>query len=222
MTGGQTERGQAGFTLLELMVALAVLGLLSVMLFGGLRFGFRSWERESAHANAVADIGVAQGFLRRSIADAYPMFQLDGDGKRLNPFVGMPGQLEFLAPAPASVGGAGRERYLIGTDTVNGRIDLVVLSQPELAADPNKRVRTILVPGIRTFVLRYFGRQGDDDGARWYDGWSDATHLPQLVRVEVAFASDDFRTWPEFVVAPRIALDANCVYDPLTQGCKGR
>lgn len=217
----QTERRQAGFTLLELMVALAVLGLLSLMLFGGLRFGFRSWERESAHANAVSDIGIAQAFLRRSIAAAYPLFQVDSEAKRVNQFVGAMDSLQLLAPAPASTGRGGRDRYRIGMEAANGRTDLVVWSQPELAADPGKRTRTILVPGVRKLVIGYFGKQGGDD-PQWYDGWGDATHPPQLVRIEVGFAADDFRTWPEFIVAPRIALDANCVYDPLTQGCKGR
>lgn len=213
---------QAGFTLLELMIALAILGLLSIMLFGGLRFGLRAWERESAHANAVSDIGIAQGFLRRSIANAYPIFQLDSEGKRLNPFMGGSSQLRFLAPAPASVGGGGRERFLIGTKTEGARTDLVVWSQPELAIDLNKQAKTILVPGIRALSIGYFGREGDDEAAQWHDSWEDASHLPQLVRLGVDFASDDFRSWPDLVIATRIAVDANCVYDPLTQGCKGR
>ncbi|GGF51443.1 general secretion pathway protein GspJ [Aliidongia dinghuensis] len=222
MTIRRSQDGAAGFTLLELMVALAILGLVSLMLFGGLRFGLNAWTRESAHANAVSDIGVAQGFLRRAIGEAYPLFQVDGEDKRVNPFVGSRRALEFLAPTPASLGSGGRQRYSIGTETAGARTDLVIWSQPELAADPAKRWKTILVPGIRTLSIDYFGRQGDEEEAHWHDAWQDASHLPELVRLQVAFAADDFRTWPEFVVAPRIAVDANCVYDPLTHGCKGR
>ncbi len=37
-------RRQAGFTLVELLVAMTLLAFLSITLFGGLRFGARSWE----------------------------------------------------------------------------------------------------------------------------------------------------------------------------------
>lgn len=204
------------------MIALAILGLLSMMLFGGLRFGFHAWDRESAHANAVRDVGIAQGFLRRTISDAYPIFLLDSEGKRINPFVGASGRLEFLAPEPASTGGGGRDRYVLTADSTGDRTDLVLWSQPELAAEPNKRIKTILVPGIRGLTIDYFGRQGSDEDGRWYPVWDEAAHPPRLVRLRVDFAADDFRKWPEFVVAPRIAVDANCVYDALTHGCKGR
>ena len=37
-------RGAPGFTLVELLVGLSLLGLISLLLFGGLRFGLRTWE----------------------------------------------------------------------------------------------------------------------------------------------------------------------------------
>ena len=42
--GHHRHRSEAGFTLIELLVALTLLGLISVVLFGGLRFGTRAWE----------------------------------------------------------------------------------------------------------------------------------------------------------------------------------
>ena len=39
-----TARDHNGFTLVELLVATTLLALLSVVLFGGLRFGARAWE----------------------------------------------------------------------------------------------------------------------------------------------------------------------------------
>ena len=37
--------GEAGFTLLELLISMTLLGLLMLVVLGGLRFGARAWER---------------------------------------------------------------------------------------------------------------------------------------------------------------------------------
>ena len=43
--GGPADgRDAAGFTLIELLVTLTLVGLISLVLFGGLRFGTRAWD----------------------------------------------------------------------------------------------------------------------------------------------------------------------------------
>ncbi len=63
-------RAGAGFTLIELLVALTLLGLVSVVLFGGLRFGTRAWEAGNARAERLAEVQAVQAVLRRRIAQA--------------------------------------------------------------------------------------------------------------------------------------------------------
>src|SRR5271170_7447617 len=48
----QMAKGQAGFTLLEMIVALVVLGFLMIGLTEGSRFGFRAWKHQ---ADMIAD-----------------------------------------------------------------------------------------------------------------------------------------------------------------------
>ena len=38
------RRAQRGFTLVEVLIAISLLGLMLVILFGGLRLGGRSWD----------------------------------------------------------------------------------------------------------------------------------------------------------------------------------
>ncbi|MEE8085084.1 MAG: type II secretion system protein, partial [Alphaproteobacteria bacterium] len=47
---------QAGFTLLELMVSLALVGLLTMVLTGGIRFGARVWEASQVQAEAANEV----------------------------------------------------------------------------------------------------------------------------------------------------------------------
>ncbi len=56
----------------------------------------------------------------------------------------------------------------------------------------------------------------------WRTSWSNEKTLPQLVRIYAVFPDGDARIWPEFVVAPRVSVDVNCLYDALTKYCQGR
>jgi prepilin-type N-terminal cleavage/methylation domain-containing protein len=55
-TASVHDAGEAGFTLVELLVAIALLGILNIALFGSLRFGVSAWGRGTARADAAAEI----------------------------------------------------------------------------------------------------------------------------------------------------------------------
>ena len=69
----------AGFTLIELLIALALFGLISVVLFGGLRFGTRAWEAGNAHAERLEEVQAVQALLRRHIAQAVALEATGGE-----------------------------------------------------------------------------------------------------------------------------------------------
>src|SRR5258708_2736942 len=75
-------RGDAGFTLVGLLVALSVRGLLAVVVFGVLRFGSRVWETAERVDADAATIGATQTLLRQKIAAAYPILTRATDRER--------------------------------------------------------------------------------------------------------------------------------------------
>src|SRR5262245_22660750 len=62
--------GEAGFTLMELMVALALVGLLTVLVFGGLRISLRAWTRTHDDVAQATDLWAVESLLSRTIAMA--------------------------------------------------------------------------------------------------------------------------------------------------------
>ena len=62
------HRRQKGLTLIELMVVLLLLSLITLGLFGGLRLGARAWEAGQEVSEALDDVVLVQGFLRRQLA----------------------------------------------------------------------------------------------------------------------------------------------------------
>jgi general secretion pathway protein J len=215
---------QAGFTLMELLVAITLLSLLSLVLTSSLRFGFTAWARGSEHADSVDHKVLVQDFLRRTVGDAYPYF-LPTDpthGPGYVDFSGTPQSLHFLASAPTALGSRGRVRFGVELERSSSKTELVVTTTPELAEASAKPQRKILASNVETVEFAYFGKKRSERAPDWHDAWREELTLPQLVRVRVRPASGDTRPWPDLIIAPRLTADVECVHDPLTKQCRGR
>ncbi len=217
------RHGEAGFTLLELLISMTLLGLLMLVVLGGLRFGARAWERNEAHATATDDVRLAQALLRRELVRIYPFFLLDQahiQDQHVD-FDGTADSMSFLAPSPDALAEAGRARITLTRAERDGHLAMVFSARPELASS-TQPYSEILVEGLKSLDFSYFGSEQTTGAPSWHDRWSKETHLPQLIRVHAVFAQGDARSWPEFVVAPQISVDVSCVYDALTKYCLGR
>lgn len=210
-------RAQRGFTLVEVLVALAVLALVVAFGFTGLRHAADAWavlDRQGRHA---ADLGAVQDVLRSLIAGAYPEAEPDGRGSYVVAFQGRGDALDFVARMPARTELPGFRRITLALDDGEGGRRLVLGWAGEPAQGEGAG-STVLVEGVRALRVRYFGDDGS--GRRWHEAWSGRKALPALVAMEMDLA--DGRVWPRLVAAPRIEVDAACTLDLLTRTCAGR
>ncbi|BAM91978.1 conserved hypothetical protein [Bradyrhizobium oligotrophicum S58] len=217
----ERNNGSAGFTLVEVLVALALFSLLAVLLFDNVKFGLQAWRSGSARAEAFQRELAAQDVLRRLIGNLYPMVLGEGAAQHRIDFDGQAESLEFLSDAPAVSGGAGRFRFKLFADRQRDRVDLVLQARPELAVPQNPE-RTLLVSNIDRVEFSYAGRGTGSDNAAWSNHWQEQTDSPGLIRLRVLMRPGDGRNWPELVIAPRVQADVACVYDALTMRCRGR
>jgi general secretion pathway protein J len=224
LTFDLTSRSDSGFTLLELLIAMTLLGFVAVMIFGALRFGTHAWQRSSAMTAQIDDVGVTQALLRRLVTEAYPMFIPDPGRPHID-FIGSVDQLTVLAPLPDAHEGGGLGRFTVFAQERNGRGEIDLAWRPELArqGDPSAEARVEpLLTGVTRLEIDYFGSARSSELPQWHDHWSDHAAMPSLVRIRVAFVENDSRIWPELVVAPRLTVDQSCLYDPVTRRCRGR
>ncbi len=217
-------RDQAGFTLVEALVAITLLSLLSIALSGALRFGVDAWARGSAHSDQLSRTTVVQGLLRRVVGEAYPYFLSNDPTRPYVDFEGTSESLAFLASTPIVLGGIGRSRFRLSIAKHDGLSDLVMTSQAELAAvdAPSKVEKKTLLAGSAFIEFAYFGKLRSEANAQWHNRWTGQSALPHLLRIQVRFSEGDTQLWPDLVIAPRIAVDVGCVHDQLTKRCRGR
>ena len=190
---------QAGFTLLEILVALVVLGFLIAGLSQGVRFGLQSWEAQTRRIAVAGDMDAIDRALRRLIEDMQP-----GDQLQPNRLQGTAHTIVFQSRLPlAATAGAGRDADVaLGVDD---RHRLVLRSTPH----PHAARLAVALPATQTVLLEHidhvdFGYwRGTGKAPGWTASWGDP-QLPGLVRVRIAFIKGDRRHWTDLLAAPML------------------
>lgn len=217
---------QDGFTLIETLVVISLLALMSVLVFAALKIGSTVWTRNEQSAEVSQDVAVAQSVLRNVIEQAYPALLQRTDGIQSVAFNGTANILELSASLPAemAIGGYHRIRLAYSDRSSGGNLTMawrLERNVPRFESLPGPSTTAELLSGVNDVRFAYFGQVLGTDRPDWHDEWTDQQKLPSLVRINVKF-KDIGRFWPPLLIAPRIDVDATCVFDLLTRGCQGR
>jgi general secretion pathway protein J len=183
-----------GFTLLELLVALTVLGLLLVGLAQGMHFGLLAWGTQVRLSSGNDDFTTLDSTLRHLIEGADP-----GDDLDPAPFVGSSNRLDCVTALP-SAGDPTGSRRMQAVLLVDAGHRLVLRWLPFLHArrvgPPPPSTETELLRGVAGMELAFWRPGGD-----WVSAWR-LPNLPTLVRIRLKFSAGDGRHWPDIVAAP--------------------
>lgn len=205
---------ERGFTLLELLVAITLLGVLMAALFGALRLGARVWETGEARLDESARAQIVQDFLRRQFGQTMPLVEVASDPLAADGllFAGEPDRLRFVSLLPEHLG-AGvclMELALSEPGRVGEPGDLVIRWRPlDLAGEADTPPRTeerVLIENVERLEIAYFGGSPTEPAPGWWQQWLQQRSLPTLVRLRLVFPAGDARVWPELIVAPMIDL----------------
>ncbi|HET19628.1 MAG TPA: prepilin-type N-terminal cleavage/methylation domain-containing protein [Chromatiales bacterium] len=197
MSGSRTPA--RGFTLIELIIALSLTGVIAALAYGGLHLAARGWDRASQVAMVNDEARVAWGFVRARLAQARPVLQVIDD-EVLVRFEGEPSLLRFVAPPPrqqAAQGGLYVYSLEVADDGLWLDYALYLPDGREISQEPPR----LLVKGVDDRrVFSYFGAIRPDDDRRWHTMWDRVDRLPELVRVELHV---DGQGWPAWVMPIR-------------------
>jgi general secretion pathway protein J len=195
---------QTGFTLLEMLVSLVVLGFLVVGLTQGVRAGLKLWEAQTLRIGETGELDAGARVLRALLNGIWVPSQASvGRGAAGKTEIeGRPDSLAFLADLPT---GLGTTRLANITLELRER-RLVLRWSPhrhELTNGPEPEpIETELIRGVERLDLAYWGSPSPDQAAGWQAQWNSPA-IPGLIRVRLAFAKGDRRRWPDLIAAPQ-------------------
>jgi general secretion pathway protein J len=202
---GIERHRHAGFTLLELLVALTVLGFLVIALNQGVRTGLQFWSVQNREIGKTAELDSTARVLRTLLTGIPILPAAAANAHSPAVAIGFKGKADrvtFVGDLPNGLGGS--QRAEITLTLRRGRLVLVWSPhRHELAVSVPAATETELMNRVDRLQLAYWGPPATGEPSRWLAEW-DGPLLPELIRVRLTFANGDIRHWPDLIAAPQL------------------
>lgn len=176
---------ERGFTLLELLLALALAAALVVMLLGSLRVGLAAWRQGDERAAVHQHLRSLSELVAGSVAATFPYHQSGPQGGETKvQFQGEAGRLSFVTFAPPFPLAAPVAFTAVTLAWRDGENPGLVITQKVLPNfDPFEDAQPLFVDAsVTALKFRYMGANGG-----WEERWDGATErgLPQAVQISL-------------------------------------
>ena len=218
----ERARYVAGFTLLEVLGAMALLALLLLGVYSGVRSATHTVHAGEVKIEQLDEVRSAQEFLRREVAQAMAQPMEHDDNGNVIFFDGSSDTMRFVAPLPGYLGRMGPqlvELKLIKGD--HGKQLVASLaglppdgSAPKPLGDPQVLMDDVIDGGFSYRGVDQMGRPTD-----WQSTWKASGTMPNLVTINLALEHE--RRWPLLSVPLRVNAAAMQGPGNLLRGLRG-
>jgi prepilin-type N-terminal cleavage/methylation domain-containing protein len=210
MTAGRSTPRSAGFTLIEVMIASALMALILVSAYACLSAGYSTQKIITPRTEILQNARVAMAIMTadlRAACSLSPDAEFVGTARVLGEAEA--DNLDFAThnhtPRRLGEGDYCQESFFVDHDADTGRLALWRRRNPIIAPDPlSGGSREEIAQGVRGLKLEYF------DGLDWYASWGEVkqrgqktsgagagtamTGLPNAVRITLYLDSSPRRT----------------------------
>jgi general secretion pathway protein J len=182
----------AGFTLIEVIVGLALAGLVSLIMMHGIGLAALGLDRLSQHVERLDERRGLEMLMRRALGTAIATSVADGEPS----FVGQATSVSFLSVVED--GGPGLYRIKLAFDASHPVGAVTLTRRLAVSSAAPRRDESMLVRRARRFDITYFGAASPAEKPTWHRDWTGIAYLPQLVRIMLD--TDDGRQQPPVIL----------------------
>lgn len=184
---GVKPSASAGFTLLEMVLALVIFGMIAAVVYSAFYFGHRAVTSGERAADENSRTRLAEEMMGRQLRSAV-YYHAIHEEDHIAFFLGYSDGMMFVTSAPQSHGGTGLAavtyRVVDGQLVVEERTTFTPDDLYDAPADAATD-RAVLLEGFSSLRMEYLPREEVDLG--WADKWDarDEDDLPAAVRVTI-------------------------------------
>jgi general secretion pathway protein J len=190
-----------GFTLIEILIAMTLLGIMVVLLFASMKISAESWQKGEDKITEVNDVAVVYQFFRHHLSTAKPLWDDFSQEDDIFAFSGKNQELKFVSSFPASAKKVGLQQFELKLIKEGDEQLIQVSITPFFPAAENeewKKEEVTLLRHVRNLSISYFAlEEGETEGV-WQEDWMEQDVLPKLVKIQVETEHDGY--WPEMVI----------------------
>ncbi|QJI36854.1 prepilin-type N-terminal cleavage/methylation domain-containing protein [Pseudomonas sp. ADAK13] len=197
---------QQGFTLLEILVVLGLLGVLLVLVGGALLGANRAVLKAQRYTVSLDEMRAAQQFLRTAISEALPLDVTEDDSQTNGFFVGSAQRLQFVATLPGVLGG-GIQRFTLQLAERQLQVAFARFeSSAQVSVPATRSEPQVLLRNVEALQFSYRGVSPKGQATGWINDWPWTKRLPYAVRI--AARVNGPVPWVTQVVALRLNLSS--------------
>lgn len=204
-----------GFSLLELLIGLALLSIIMVLLFAGFRLASQSWDAVDTNLQRTAEGSLTREAIHRVVEQIVPL-RMQRLGGRPIAFIGEPSRLVAATSGARFGDGVRIFELAVSASSSKGHVALSFRHAPFRydaeskeglfdAAEPPR----ILSEEVERIDFAYFGRSARDAEPGWSSEWTNNDEYPSMARVRIHHTHEG---WSEINI-PIHAAAGKCTLD---------
>jgi general secretion pathway protein J len=177
-----------GFTLIEVTMAITLLSLIVVMLYGSFYLGERAMAKAQARSDQSQAIRTFEELLAGYVHSAYPYH---ASARNLAVyFIGDDRSVEFVSSLSVGLGGRGMAKVRVSSELVGNQGATVTLEEemPVRVSEKDKggggySNSLVIAEGLRGFRIEYLDSASENES--WVDEWDgrQLRALPRAIRL---------------------------------------